>query len=345
MSRIENYVTENDALTRVEELRAEGVADRDITVLSQQPIHNDTFAGSDVNFQDAEGSAWDKFVSFFSPDNPEEKVLNDLGLSESEQVQYRNSLNAGEVLVYVDSPDNNSGNAMDYGEKRDTYNYDRNADATGAGLAGSAAANNNRNDNVVGNDDLRTDEYNRDPELDARAVDRENGLTEEEKIQLREERVNVDKENVQTGEVKVDKHVETDRQEFDIPVEREEVVIERNPVDDVPAKGGFNDRDDVDEVRIPVNEERVNVDKETVVNEEVTVRKETHEDVEHVSEEVRREELDVNEDEYGKDNLRKDGLNRDGLDRDGLDRDTLGRDGLDRDTLDRDDLNRDGFRK
>lgn len=300
MSRIEKFVTENEALTRVEQLRAEGVADRDITVLSKQPIENDAFADSEVNFQDSEGSAWDKFVSFFSPDNPEEKVLNDLGLGESEQTEYRNSLNAGEVLVYIEGGGRGSDNAMDYGEKRDNYNYDNNADVTGAGLAGSAAVNNNYN-----NDNLA------DPELDARAVDREDGLTEEEKIQLREERVNVDKENVQTGEVTVDKHVETDKQEFDIPVEREEVVIERNPVDDVPAKGGFNDRDDVDEVRIPVNEERVNVEKENVVNEEVTVRKETHEDVEHVSEEVRREELDVNETDYAKDNLDKDGLGRD----------------------------------
>lgn len=302
MSRIENFVTENDALTRVEQLRAEGVADRDITVLSKQPIKNETFAGSEVNFRDAEGSAWDKFVSFFSPDNPEEKVLNDLGLGESEQVQYRDSLNAGEVLVYVEAPDNTAAdNTMEYGEKRSNYDYDNNADTAGAGLAGSAAVNNNYTDeNVAGHDNLRTDEYNRDPELDARAVEREDGLTEEEKIQLREERVNVDKENVQTGEVTVDKHVETDTQEFDIPVEREEVVIERNPVDDVPAEGGFDDNNDVDEVRVPVNEERVNVDKENVVNEEVTIRKETHEDVEHVSEEVRREELDVDEDKFRK---------------------------------------------
>lgn len=304
MSRIENYVTENDALTRVEELIAEGVADRDITVLSQQPVNKHSFGNTDVNFRDSEGSAWDKFVSFFSPDDPEEKVLNDLGLSQSEQVQYRNSLNAGEVLVYVDTPDVNSDSTMNYGETRDTYDYDNKTNATGAGLAGSAAVNDGYNNDTVSNDNL----YDRDPELDARAVDRDNDLTEEERIQLREERVNVDKENVQTGEVTVDKHVETDRQEFDIPVEREEVVIERNPVDDVPAKGSFDDTNDVDEVRIPVNEERVNVDKENVVNEEVTIKKEKHEDVEHVSEEVRREELDVEEDDFNKDNLRKDGL-------------------------------------
>ncbi|CAM4267992.1 DUF2382 domain-containing protein [Jeotgalicoccus halotolerans] len=304
MSRIENYVTENDALTRVEELIAEGVADRDITVLSQQPVNKDTFGNTDVNFRDSEGSAWDKFVSFFSPDDPEEKVLNDLGLSQSEQVQYRNSLNAGEVLVYVDTPDVDSDSTMNYGETRDTYDYDNKTNATGAGLAGSAAVNDGYNNDTVSNDNL----YDRDPELDARAVDRDNDLTEEERIQLREERVNVDKENVQTGEVTVDKHVETDRQEFDIPVEREEVVIERNPVDDVPAKGNFDDTNDVDEVRIPVNEERVNVDKENVVNEEVTIKKEKHEDVEHVSEEVRREELDVDEGDFNKDNVRKDGL-------------------------------------
>lgn len=304
MSRIENYVTENDALTRVEELIAEGVADRDITVLSQQPVNKDTFGNTDVNFRDSEGSAWDKFVSFFSPDDPEEKVLNDLGLSQSEQVQYRNSLNAGEVLVYVDTPDVDSDSTMNYGETRDTYDYDNKTNATGAGLAGSAAVNDGYNNDTVSNDNL----YDRDPELDARAVDRDNDLTEEERIQLREERVNVDKENVQTGEVTVDKHVETDRQEFDIPVEREEVVIERNPVDDVPAKGSFDDTNDVDEVHIPVNEERVNVDKENVVNEEVTIKKEKHEDVEHVSEEVRREELDVDEGDFNKDNVRKDGL-------------------------------------
>lgn len=56
-------------------------------------------------------------------------------------------------------------------------------------------------------------------------------LSGEEKLQLREERLNVDKEKVRTGEVRIDKHVETDHQEFDVPVRREEVTIERRPVD------------------------------------------------------------------------------------------------------------------
>lgn len=304
MSRIENYITENEALTRIEDLRSEGVADKDITVLSQQPIDKNFFDSNEINFRDSEGSAWDKFVSFFSADEPEEKVLNDLGLSESEQVEYRNSLNAGEVLVYIATPAENNDSSMNYGEKRD---FD-NTNTTAVGTAGGSVINNDArdqfdNDSIIDDEDLPNNErpsFNNEPPLDGRAVDTDNGLTEEERIKLREERVSVDKENVQTGEVKIGKHVETDTQEFDIPVEREEVVVERRQVDDVPKEGAFSNTDDVDEVRIPLNEERVNVTKDNVVNEEIVIKKEKHEDVEHISEEVKREEVDVEEDDYRK---------------------------------------------
>lgn len=303
MSRIENYVTENDALSRIEDLRAEGVADRNITVLSQQPVDKNFFDGSEINFRDSEGSAWDKFVSFFSADEPEEKVLNDLGLSESEQVEYKNSLHAGEVLVYVDEPTGDNDSSLNYGEKRDSDN------TTTMGAAGGSVMKNDSSDEladdsvIYDNEDVSNNQrsgFNNEPSLDARAADTNKSLTEEEKIQLREERLNVDKENVQTGEVKVNKHVETDRQEFDVPVEREEVVVERHEVNDVPSEGSFSNSNDVDEVRVPVNEERVNVTKDNVVNEEVVIKKEKHEDVEHVSEDVRREEINIEEDDFRK---------------------------------------------
>lgn len=303
MSRIENYVTENDALTRIEDLRAEGVADRDITVLSRQPVDKNFFDSSEINFKDSEGSAWDKFVSFFSADEPEEKVLNDLGLSESEQVEYKNSLNAGEVLVYVDSPVVNNDSTLDYGETRDSD------DTTAVGAAGGSVINNDRSDEladdsvIYDNEDISNNQrsgFNNEPPLDARAVDTNENLTEEEKIQLHEERVNVDKENIQVGEVNVNKHVETDRQEFDVPVEREEIVVERHEVNDIPAEGSFSNSNDIDEVRVPVNEDRVNVTKENVVSEEVIIKKEKHEDVEHISEDVRREEIDIEENDFRK---------------------------------------------
>ena len=115
---------------------------------------------------------------------------------------------------------------------------------------------------------------------------------DEEAVQLHEERLNVDKENVETGEASVDKHVVEEEQEFDVPVEREEVTIERRPVNE-KVDEDFNANDD-DSVNIPLHEERVNVEKENVVSEEIVIKKNKVQDTEHVSEKVRHEEADIN---------------------------------------------------
>ncbi|MCD8881526.1 DUF2382 domain-containing protein [Mammaliicoccus sciuri] len=115
---------------------------------------------------------------------------------------------------------------------------------------------------------------------------------DEESVQLHEERLNVDKENVETGEASVDKHVVEEEQEFDVPVEREEVTIERKPVNE-KIDEDFNANDD-DSVHIPLHEERVKVDKENVVSEEIVIKKNKVQDTEHVSEKVRHEEADIN---------------------------------------------------
>ncbi|MCJ0935767.1 DUF2382 domain-containing protein [Mammaliicoccus sciuri] len=115
---------------------------------------------------------------------------------------------------------------------------------------------------------------------------------DEESVQLHEERLNVDKENVETGEASVDKHVVEEEQEFDVPVEREEVTIERRPVNE-KVDEDFNANDD-DSVHIPLHEERVKVDKENVVSEEIVIKKNKVQDTEHVSEKVKHEEADIN---------------------------------------------------
>ncbi|MDT0695086.1 DUF2382 domain-containing protein [Mammaliicoccus sciuri] len=120
----------------------------------------------------------------------------------------------------------------------------------------------------------------------------QNNNVDEESVQLHEERLNVDKENVETGDASVDKHVVEEEQEFDIPVEREEVTIERRPVNE-KVDEDFNANDD-DSVHIPLHEERVKVDKENVVSEEIVIKKNKVQDTEHVSEKVRHEEADIN---------------------------------------------------
>jgi uncharacterized protein (TIGR02271 family) len=108
-------------------------------------------------------------------------------------------------------------------------------------------------------------------------------------IQLREERLKVSKTPVETGNVHVRKEVHTDHQTIDVPVEREEVVIERRPASGQAAKGDIRD----EEIRIPVREEKVHVSKEAVVKEEVSVGKRKVQDTEQVSGTVRKEELKV----------------------------------------------------
>ncbi len=122
-------------------------------------------------------------------------------------------------------------------------------------------------------------------------------LTEEERIRLREERLQVDKEEVQTGEVNVRKETVHDTETVDVPVEREEVVIERKPV--VGKDAEVTDEEigeDSESYTIPVKEEQVEVTKKPVVTEEVEIRKERKEDVEEVTEDVKREELEVERD-------------------------------------------------
>jgi len=113
----------------------------------------------------------------------------------------------------------------------------------------------------------------------------------EKTVRLHEEQLRTQKQPVETGEVRVRKEVVTEHRTVDVPVQREEVVIERHPVT-VQAASGADIRAG-EEVRIPVREEKVQVTKTPVVKEEVTVGKRKVQDVEHVAEDVRREEIRV----------------------------------------------------
>jgi uncharacterized protein (TIGR02271 family) len=109
-------------------------------------------------------------------------------------------------------------------------------------------------------------------------------------IQVKEERLRAEKQPVEAGEVRVRKEVHTETKHIDVPVEREEVVIERTPVHGRAAAGDIGEGQ---EVRIPVREERVNVSKDAVVKEEVSVGKRVVRDTERVSGDVRKEEVKI----------------------------------------------------
>ncbi len=108
-------------------------------------------------------------------------------------------------------------------------------------------------------------------------------------IQLREERLKVNKETVNTGSVGVRKEVHTEHKTVTVPVEREELVIERRAVAGTATHGEIK----AEEIRIPLKEEQVHVTKEAVVKEEVSVGTRKVQGTETVSGEVRKEELIV----------------------------------------------------
>jgi len=109
-------------------------------------------------------------------------------------------------------------------------------------------------------------------------------------IELHEEKLHAHKQAVSAGEVRVHKDVVTEHKTIDVPVTREEVVIERRPASGTASSSDIRQGE---EIRIPVKEEQVRVDKETVVKEEVSVGKRKVQDTEHVSGDVRREEVRV----------------------------------------------------
>jgi uncharacterized protein (TIGR02271 family) len=110
-------------------------------------------------------------------------------------------------------------------------------------------------------------------------------------VRAYEEERHPHKETTDAGEVRVYKEEHTEHRTIDVPVTKEEVVIERHPGSGQPV--GTSNLGKDEEIRIPVQEEEVHVEKQPVVMEEVTVSKKKVQDTERVSDTVRKEEIHV----------------------------------------------------
>ncbi|HEY9700170.1 MAG TPA: DUF2382 domain-containing protein [Trichocoleus sp.] len=115
-------------------------------------------------------------------------------------------------------------------------------------------------------------------------------------LRLYEERLIANKQRQKTGEVIVGKHVETETAHVSVPVERERVIIERTTPTDAgvvatPGEGAFREGE---VARMEVYEEVPDIRKETVVREEVNVRKEVTQETVDANDTIRRERLDIN---------------------------------------------------
>lgn len=117
-------------------------------------------------------------------------------------------------------------------------------------------------------------------------------LDQDYRIQLRGEVLRTFKERVQRGEVRLRKEVVTENKTVEVPVTREELVIERVAVSGQEAANAGEIGTDK-EIRVPLSEERARVEKQPVVQDEVRVGKRAVQKTERVSDDVRHEELRV----------------------------------------------------
>lgn len=180
---------------------------------------------------------------------------------------------------------------------------DRTTAAAGtAGVAGTAAADRGVADrDVADRDRAAVDQDRRD--VAATAGD-------EASVVRHEERLNVGTQEREAGHARLRKYVVTDHETVDVPVEREEVTVERTPINDTNARVD-NGTIGEEEVDVTLHEERPVVQKEAVAVEEVRLNKQTVQETQRVEADVRKEQVDVETD----------------VDRGDLGRGDLGRDG------------------
>ncbi len=259
-----SYNTVDEALEAAKRLQNEGYSSKDITLISNVTTRDSYLNNSDINVKTPENydednglkdeSLWDKIVNAFTVEDEYDRYPR--GGHEDPLVNYRSDIDAGKVLLVVEDDRNNVQDA--------SYTSDGVQDGayTRDGVVDDPAYN-NRNENY---EDNRT-------------------------IELSEEKLDVSTNEVQTGEVNVSKNVVEERESVDVPVEHEEVVIERHAVDGEREANHHDFKNE--EFSIPVNEEQINVDKKSVVTEEVSIGKERVTEDKHVEETVRREELDI----------------------------------------------------
>jgi uncharacterized protein (TIGR02271 family) len=116
-------------------------------------------------------------------------------------------------------------------------------------------------------------------------------LQEDLRVQRSEEELRAGVREREAGQVNVKKGVRTEREVVRVPKRREEVLIERVPVDGEATEAQIGE----DEVVVQVFEEEVVVSKKIVLKEEIRIRKRVAWDEEAVEVDLRKEEVEIDD--------------------------------------------------
>jgi uncharacterized protein (TIGR02271 family) len=219
--------------------------------------------------------------------------LTGMGLSQDEANYYDSEYRAGRYIVAVNAGARQQ-DAQTILNSGGAYNYASRSGSTGAATTGYATGQTTTNtgyDTANAGYATTNTGYTTDQTANTGYDTANTGYAntdEAQRVRLREERLNVDKQPVQTGEARLRKDVVEEQQNIDVPVNREEVVVQRQAYgEDRPTDLPVGQDETI---RVPVSEEQVNVQKQTVETGEVGIGKQVVQDQQRVSDTVRREE-------------------------------------------------------
>lgn len=184
-------------------------------------------------------------------------ALVGLGIPEEEAKYYQSEFERGRTVVTVEASGDRYRKAVQIMDRYNAYDYDR-----------------------------RESEYAANPRASQR-------LNAEGKLVAREEVLDTGKHLEKAGEARVRKEVTTETAHVEVPVKREELVVERTPLhgrEAEPIRSGDRNKE---EERIVLKEEKADVNKRTVAREAVAVGKRTVTDTESVDADLKKENIVV----------------------------------------------------
>jgi uncharacterized protein (TIGR02271 family) len=124
------------------------------------------------------------------------------------------------------------------------------------------------------------------------------GPTTDDAMTRSEEELQVGTQTRERGRARLRKYVTTEQQTVTVPVSREEVRVEREPITDANLDAATSGPDiSEEEHEVTLREEEVVVDKRAVPKERVRLDTETVTDERQVAEEVRKEQIQVEGDQ------------------------------------------------
>ena len=123
------------------------------------------------------------------------------------------------------------------------------------------------------------------------------GPTTDQAMTRSEERLHAGTEKVEAGRARLRKYIVTEQQQVTVPVSREEVRVEREPITDANRGAALSGPDlSEEEHEVVLTEERAVIAKETVPVERVRLDKETVTEQQTVTADVRKEVIDTDVD-------------------------------------------------